>query len=78
MEMMRCIDMMGLTIIFYLFFQISKALWAGFGRETEGAQWTVSFLLDKIMSSLLAWVSEEKTMTDILHLLVTLVENKSR
>ena len=30
------------------------------------------------MSSLLTWVGEEKTMTDILKFLVTLVENKDR
>ena len=61
-----------------MIFQISKALWAAFGRETEGAQWSIAFILDKIMSSLLAWGSEEKTLTDILQFFVMLVENKSR
>ena len=59
-------------------FQVSKALWAGFGRDTEGAQWTIQFLLDKILISLAAWNSEEKTMQDILQFLVTLVDNKTR
>ncbi|XP_060554653.1 exportin-4-like [Ruditapes philippinarum] len=58
--------------------EVSKALWAGFGRDTEGAQWTISFLLDKVMMSLSAWNAEEKTMMDILQFLVMLMDNKTR
>jgi hypothetical protein len=57
---------------------VSKALWAGFGRDTEGAQWTISFLLDKVMMSLSAWNAEEKTLMDILQFLVMLMDNKTR
>lgn len=59
-------------------FQVSKALWAGFGRDTDGAQWTISFLLETVMVSLSAWGAEEKTLMDVLQFLVILMDNKTR
>ncbi|XP_052239002.1 exportin-4-like isoform X2 [Dreissena polymorpha] len=58
--------------------QMSKAICAGFGRDTDGAQWSVQFLLDKILVYLAAWNAEEKTLQDILQLLVTMVDNRTR
>ncbi|KAL3883791.1 hypothetical protein ACJMK2_030022 [Sinanodonta woodiana] len=58
--------------------QMSKALLAAFGRDSEGAEWTVSFLLEKLVSNLTAWTSEEKLLTDTLQCLVSLLNNRSR
>ena len=58
--------------------QISKAILAAFGRDTDGAQWTIGFLLEKILSNLSAWSSEEALLTDTLNLLVAMLEKKHR
>ncbi|KAL4233256.1 Exportin-4 [Mactra antiquata] len=58
--------------------EVSKALWSGFGRDTDGAQWTISFLLDKVLTSLNAWSAEDSTLMDTLIFLVTLMDNKAR
>ncbi|XP_041355105.1 exportin-4-like [Gigantopelta aegis] len=58
--------------------QISMALSAAFGRDTEGAQWTIGFLLQKVISNLTVWSAEEKFMEDTLQLLVALVDHKTR
>lgn len=51
---------------------------AAFGRHTEGGQWTVGYLLDKILSNLSVWAGEEALMNDTLQLLVALVDNRAR
>ncbi|KAL5009683.1 hypothetical protein ScPMuIL_011988 [Solemya velum] len=66
------------TSIGWFLWQISKALWAAFGRDTECAQWTVTFLLDKILTNLNVWHTEEQLMCDTLHLLVKLLDNRTR
>ena len=40
--------------------------------------WTVGFLLEKILALLAAWSGEEKTLIDVLQLLVTLVDHRIR
>ena len=65
-------------VAFSLCPQVSKSLCAAFGRDSPGAQWTLSFLLETIQSSLNAWQSEQATSQDILQLLVTLMDNKTR
>ena len=51
---------------------------AAFGQGSEGAMWTVGFLLEKILALLAAWSGEEKTLIDVLQLLVTLVDHRIR
>ncbi|XP_074663144.1 exportin-4-like [Tubulanus polymorphus] len=58
--------------------QISMALSTAFGRHSEGAQWTVSYLLDRVLSNFLAWTGEEALCIETALLLVTLVESKDR
>ncbi|KAJ8315064.1 hypothetical protein KUTeg_007214 [Tegillarca granosa] len=57
--------------------QISHALLSAFGRDTDGAQWTVTFLLEKILANMIVWNSEEKLVTDTMQLLNSLVESRS-
>lgn len=57
---------------------ISPAISASFGRDTDGAQWTISFLLDKIISNLALWTSEISLLEDTLQLLVSLVDQRPK
>ncbi|KAK7494569.1 hypothetical protein BaRGS_00014222, partial [Batillaria attramentaria] len=56
--------------------QISPALNAAFGRESEGGRWVVDYLLQKIASNVVMWNAELQVMTDTLSLFVTMVDNK--
>ena len=49
-----------------------------FGKDTDGGQWTVSYLVDKILSNLVGWSSESKVLEDTLELLLSLVDKKDR
>ncbi|XP_070568372.1 exportin-4-like isoform X2 [Ptychodera flava] len=58
--------------------QMSLALTAAFGRDTEGGQWSIGFLIDKILSNLSVWSSEHDLAMDTVNLLVALVQQKER
>ncbi|KAK3098488.1 hypothetical protein FSP39_019964 [Pinctada imbricata] len=58
--------------------QVSHTLLTAFGRDTEAAQWTISFLLNRIISNLAIWGSEEHLMEDTMQLLVSLVDQRSK
>lgn len=58
--------------------QISIPLSTAFGAETEGAQWIVGYLLEKVINNLSVWSSEVQLANDTVDLLVTLVEKRER
>ncbi|XP_064627537.1 exportin-4-like isoform X2 [Lineus longissimus] len=58
--------------------EVSMALCTAFGRDTDGAKWTVTFLLQKIVSTLLNWGTEPCVSKDTAELLVILLENRDR
>ncbi len=58
--------------------ELSLALVSAFGEGTEGAGWTVSFLLEKIMSNLKLLHSEEKLVQDTVLMLVSLVDSREK
>lgn len=49
-----------------------------FGADTEGAQWIVGYLLEKVINNLSVWSSEPELAHDTVELLVTLVEKRER
>ena len=57
---------------------ISHAFLAAFGQNTEGAAWTIGFLLEKIISNLTAMNSEPSVVQDTVKLLVAMVDSKER
>ncbi|XP_072332936.1 exportin-4 isoform X2 [Scyliorhinus torazame] len=61
-----------------LYDQISLPLSTAFGADTEGAQWIVGYLLEKVMSNLSVWIAEQDLANDTVQLLVTLVERRER
>ncbi|XP_028847959.1 exportin-4 isoform X2 [Denticeps clupeoides] len=61
-----------------LYSQISIPLSTAFGADTEGAQWIVGYLLEKVISNLSVWSSEAELANDTVELLVTLVEKRER
>lgn len=61
-----------------VFPQISIPLSTAFGVETEGAQWIVGYLLEKVINNLSVWSSEVQLANDTVDLLVTLVEKRER
>ena len=58
--------------------QLSQALVAAFGQDSEGGQWTVAYLMNKVLSNLQTWSSELLLINDTLQLLVALVEKRDR
>ncbi len=58
--------------------QISIPLSTAFGADTEGAQWIVGYLLEKVINNLSVWSSEPELANDTVELLVTLVEKRER
>lgn len=58
--------------------QISIPLSTAFGADTEGAQWIVGYLLEKVINNLSVWSSEAELANDTVDLLVTLVEKRER
>ncbi|KAJ8255818.1 hypothetical protein COCON_G00196820 [Conger conger] len=61
-----------------LYSQISMPLSMAFGADTEGAQWIVGYLLEKVINNLSVWSSEPDLANDTVELLVTLVERRER
>ncbi|XP_072542133.1 exportin-4 [Salminus brasiliensis] len=61
-----------------LYGQISMPLSTAFGADTEGAQWIVGYLLEKVINNLSVWSSEPELANDTVELLVTLVEKRER
>ncbi|XP_062390462.1 exportin-4 isoform X1 [Sardina pilchardus] len=61
-----------------LYSQMSIPLSTAFGADTEGAQWIVGYLLEKVISNLSVWSSEPDLANDTVELLVTLVEKRER
>ena len=58
--------------------ELSLALVTAFGMETEGAGWTVGFLINKIVSNMTLLNSEEKLVQDTVNMLVSLVDGKEK
>lgn len=58
--------------------QISIPLSTAFGADTEGAQWIVGYLLEKVINNLSVWSSEAELANETVDLLVTLVEKRER
>lgn len=76
-----CVCLIRTKQTFYLFLilpQISIPLSTAFGVETEGAQWIVGYLLEKVINNLSVWSSEADLAIDTVDLLVTLVEKRER
>ncbi|XP_020921099.1 exportin-4 isoform X4 [Sus scrofa] len=61
-----------------LYDQISVPFSAAFGADTEGSQWVVGYLLQKVISNLSVCSSEQDLANDTVQLLVTLVERRER
>lgn len=58
--------------------ELSCALTAAFGQDSEGGMWTVGFLMDKIILNIQTWSSEVKLATDTLEMLLSLVSKRQR
>ncbi|KAK6169678.1 hypothetical protein SNE40_020678 [Patella caerulea] len=58
--------------------QMSMALQSAFGRDTEGAQWTINFLIQKVICNITTWSSEDHLLVDSLKVLVALLKNGSK
>ncbi|KAI4565458.1 hypothetical protein MJT46_019746 [Ovis ammon polii x Ovis aries] len=61
-----------------LYDQISVPFSTAFGADTEGSQWIVGYLLQKVLSNLSVCSSEQGLADDTVQLLVTLVERRER
>ncbi|KAK1797622.1 hypothetical protein P4O66_007918 [Electrophorus voltai] len=61
-----------------LYETISIPLSTAFGADTEGSQWIVGYLLEKVINNLSVWSSEPELANDTVELLVTLVEKRER
>ena len=51
---------------------LPQALCTAFGRDTEGAAWSVNFLLEKILNNLTRQTGEAGVLEDTVRLLVSL------
>lgn len=58
--------------------QISMPFSTAFGVDTDGAQWIVGYLLEKVINNLSVWSAETELANDTVELLVTLVEKRER
>jgi hypothetical protein len=58
--------------------EISEVLCAAFWRDTEGAAWSVNFLLDKVLSNLAHCGGEPGVVEDTVLLLVCLAESREK
>ena len=58
--------------------EMSQALLAAFGQNTEGAAWTVNFLLGKVISNLNYMNAEVEVAKDTISLLLALVDGKDK
>ena len=66
------------SIALLICLQLSEALVAAFGRDSEGGRWTVGYLVDKVVANLEAWTAEAQLVDDSLQLLVALCEKRER
>ena len=67
-----------MKVIYLCRLQMSMALLAAFGRDTEGATWTVNFLLNKVESNLRTFTSEPGLVKDTVRLFIALVDMRER
>ena len=58
--------------------QLSLALTSAFGRDSEGAAWTLNYLLSVVEQTLRLRSSEPGLVEDTVNLLVTMVDSKER
>ena len=58
--------------------EISLSLVTAFGQNSDGAAWTINFLLAKIISNLTQLNSEPQLVQDTMLLLVSLVDGKDK
>ena len=58
--------------------EMSPALLAAFGQNTEGSAWTVNFLLEKVVSNLNYMNAEADVAKDTVSLLLALVDGKEK
>ena len=56
--------------------EISPAFITAFGRDTEGAKWTVNFLLEKSLSNITRLSSESTVLEDTICLLTSFADSK--
>lgn len=54
------------------------ALLAAFGKDTDGATWTVNFLLSKVESNLYSFSSEPALVKDTVRLFIALVDMREK
>ncbi|XP_021938443.1 exportin-4-like, partial [Zootermopsis nevadensis] len=58
--------------------EMSMALLAAFGKDTDGATWTVNFLLSKVESNLYSFSSEPALVKDTVRLFIALVDMREK
>lgn len=58
--------------------QLSVALTSAFGRDSEGAAWTLNYLLSVVEQMLRLRSAEPGLVEDTVNLLVTMVDSKER
>ncbi|XP_022081901.1 exportin-4-like isoform X2 [Acanthaster planci] len=58
--------------------EISLPINAVFGQDSPSGQWTVNFLLQKVVTNLLVWSSEHELAKDTIDLMVALVNRKDK
>ena len=56
--------------------EISSALVTAFGRDTDGAKWTVNFLLEKCLSNLNRFSSDHDVLKDTIGLILSFADAK--
>ena len=56
--------------------EISPAFLSAFGRDTEGAKWTINFLLEKALSNITRLSSEPSVLEDTISLLTSFADTK--
>ena len=56
--------------------EISSALVTAFGRDMDGAKWTVNFLLDKCLSNLTRFNSQHDVLEDTIGLILSFADSK--
>ena len=59
-----------------LYIELSPSFSAAFGRDSEGANWIIGFLLNKVESNLRTQMAESSLMNETLQLLMALVDCK--
>jgi hypothetical protein len=57
---------------------MSMALLAAFGKDTDGAKWTVNFLLSKVESNMSSFISEPELVKDTVRLFIALVDMREK